>query len=192
MGEFQAGKWLIGLFIYFSIFFVITYVTISAQLDVGVVPDMETDDPGFLSQANLAYQAGGYCTGYVPEAFCSALTLPSRDNNTCIMLSEYGCSWFGTFCSGALSINFCRANMNRTVCEALECEYTNVKDSDSYKYEGDFTQDTKVLATLGAMSGFSPDLGIPSSWNWLFALIFFWIPSIMLLWSIYMSLPVIH
>lgn len=52
-----------------------------------------------------------------------------------------------------------------------------------------------IFDSLGFLTGFgahSVDYGIPSGWVYVFALILFWIPFFMLLWSIYMALPFMH
>lgn len=54
---------------------------------------------------------------------------------------------------------------------------------------GDVLTSISVITSIG--SG-SYQLGMPSSWSWLFSFLFFYIPFFMLLWAIYMALPIIH
>ena len=52
-----------------------------------------------------------------------------------------------------------------------------------------------VLTTLSVITNVgsgSYQLGIDSAWTWLFSFLFFYIPFFMLLWAIYMALPIIH
>lgn len=79
--------------------------------------------------------------------------------------------------------------------------FASTDDPDAQGYTGiNFTQsqgysiDT-VYDTLGVLSGFGAGkvgLGVPVGYVWIFSFIFFYIPLFMLLWSIYMALPVLH
>ena len=49
-----------------------------------------------------------------------------------------------------------------------------------------------TLSILTSVGSGSYDVGIPSGWAWLFSFVFFYIPLFMLLWAVYMAIPIIH
>lgn len=54
---------------------------------------------------------------------------------------------------------------------------------------------SNIIGTLSVLTNIgsgSYSLGVASNWLWLFSFVFFYIPLFMLLWSIYMALPIIH
>lgn len=53
----------------------------------------------------------------------------------------------------------------------------------------------KIGSTFAFMSGISEgntNIGVPSSWRWLFSLIFFWLPLVLFGLGVYFSLPFMH
>jgi len=68
--------------------------------------------------------------------------------------------------------------------------YQNVTiDSGSTANMNTFFESIKFLTGLG---GTSIQLGEPSQFSWIFRFILFYIPLLMLIWSVYMALPIIH
>lgn len=119
MGEFNAGKWIIGLSIYFFLFFLIVTSVISGLDEVGEDrDDLYVTDPGFILDGNQ--------------------TVPGTVTNTDTV------SW------------------------------DNIRDS------------------IGVMTGFNAQIGLPGTYQFIFSFIFFWIPLMMLLWALYMALPFLH
>lgn len=54
---------------------------------------------------------------------------------------------------------------------------------------------SNIVAALSVMTAVNSDnvhIGIPAAWHWLFSFFLFYIPFTMLLWAIYMALPILH
>ena len=54
---------------------------------------------------------------------------------------------------------------------------------------------SNVRSTVGIMTGFtssSSNIGVPGGWMFAFSFVFFYLPAFMLLWAVYMALPIIH
>lgn len=66
MGQFEAGKWIIGLLVYFFIFymFMMTVVASKTQVSGTFDTNVQYTNPGFLSQGQF-YNNEGYCTNPV-------------------------------------------------------------------------------------------------------------------------------
>ena len=123
MGQFNAGTWIVGLLIYFTLFFTIVYCVAAAVPTSGV----SYSDPGY---------------GASPSQSTSITDINSSGS---VSTSTPGMS--------------------------------------------------NVMTTLSIITGVgsgSYQIGMPGGWDWLFSFFMFYLPFFMLLWSIYMALPIIH
>ena len=192
MGEFQSGKWVIGLSIYFFIFFLILYSTINAAAEIGVDHDLSVSDPGF--QTDITPYTSGTCTGNIGllDSFWCTRIPNIQSNETCTLIS--GCSWDGEVCVGSINLVTDCDSYNQTYCELLEpngCVWNEDEDSsvdptDAISPVSGLTESIKFLF------GFNARLGMPGAYQFIISFFFFWIPFMALLWSLYMSLPFLH
>lgn len=201
MGEFSAGRWIVGLSLYFFILFVVVFSAIGMADEYGLdKTDLSVNDPGFNTAYNQYYAQGGQCTGY-PYAYCSSMEL--EDETTCNYFTDYGCSWtngtlFNTnpHCTGYLGWNAeCTNFTMRLQCQLTGCTWTNWTSTGAGQTSGVMDNNfdwSSVKNTIGFLSGFRAGLGIPAGFRWVFSFIFFWIPGFMLIWAIYMALPFLH
>lgn len=76
---------------------------------------------------------------------------------------------------------------------------------DDYEFNGsasgiiDFDRPTTAYSsfktTLSVMTGISSGdvrIGMPKAFRYIFSFIFFWIPIFMMIWSLYMAIPILH
>jgi hypothetical protein len=127
MGDFNSGKWIVGLLMYFTVMFLVVYCVKAGMPDSTTAQNMQYSDPGYGSTIQLNKTIGG---------------VSSTDS-------------VGTSTPGM----------------------------------------SNIMGTLSILTGIgsgSYSIGIPAMWAWLFSFIFFYIPFFMLLWSIYMAIPIIH
>lgn len=193
MADFKAGSWIIGLALYFFIFFLIIYSLVNVGDDMGADLGISVRDPGFQTELN-PYTEGGECaSGWTyGSAFCSWTN--ANSNESCSYIP--GCTWDGTDCTGIPNLlaygGECSPLMNETLCRLLDCPFITYNSetgfSSSYDEENDIST---IKATFGIMTGFEADTGIPSAFNFIFSFIFFWIPFIMFIWAIYMVIPLV-
>lgn len=209
MGEFSSGRWIVGLAIYFFAIFVLIYSTVGASLYYGTdINGVYVNDPGFNSANNNPLAQGGLCDG-TPYGRCASLGADTQEyceafsNLTTPGLFEIGGHWFfpqqdcywdnsTNSCKGTMFALTCDGNFttNQALCEAVDCTWTDFTTSGGVS--GDTFDWGKIKATIGFLSGMSYGIGIPAGWHFLFAFIFVWLPSFMLLWAIYMALPFLH
>ena len=187
MGEFKSGLWIAGLSIYFFLFFLIVTSVISGSAEMGIDPGdiSTTGDPGFESDDNQFSGINSECSGSI-TTYC--IHTNADDNDSCSVLT--GCSWSGTFCVGTHAYT-CEAITNQSYCSLLDCTWTGSRAPTSIDPNEEYDWST-MRDTIGIMTGFRADIGIPSWANWIFSFLFFWIPFLLLVWSIYMALPFLH
>ena len=196
MGQFNSGSWLIGLSLYFAMYwFVVTLILQSASY----YPDMDTSGV-YTSDINilLAEKAGGYCydLDFNPDRInlCSEYT----SEDACNISSPCGCSWDGSDCVGGFLsgclVDEAIVKYNETLCKNINyiwssntSGYADASVSSSgYNWKN-------VLDTFLAMGGFSGGIGVPAGiWTPFIYMILFWIPLIMFIWALYMAIPFIH
>jgi len=194
MVEFAAGKWIIGLLIYFFGFYLVVWSAVGTSLELDVSTGVNPiKDPGFQTVAD-PFDTGGVCSG-TPKFGCGHLT----DNVSC----EYirGCNWniASSICYGnvgdpetGLALSICRPSINQTYCTLSGCAWTTYTSYGDESYSvNSVVSNSPVKTTVAIMSGFAADIGIPGWVRFIYAFIFFWLPFIMLTWSIFVSIPFI-
>jgi len=191
MGQFESGKWIIGTILYFFAFFILMMGVTNAAVNYNIsTANINYKDPGFYNSNNDPLKQGGLCSGDI-NFFCGTLALV--DNVSC---EAVGCQWDTTnlFCYGIAATSECGVISNSTFCGLLGCTWTSyieggqpavVNPSESFDWSG-------VRNTIGVMTGFTANIGMPAAWAFLFSFIFFWIPFFILLWASYMALPWVH
>ena len=201
MGQFNSGLWIIGIILYYFIFFLLTFSAVSAFNHYGIdASGISANDPGFQTASNDPMSQGGECIGAIPLT-CGGMN--ADDNTTCSMIN--GCTWDATDlrCEGFHQEGACdtpnplspnNGPRNESFCNILGCHWSSYSTSGSpATVDPDDTFDwSSVKNTIGVMSGFSADIGIPSAFQWIFSFIFFWVPFFALLWAVYMALPFVH
>lgn len=192
MGEFKSGLWIIGLSLYFFCFFLIVFSTVNAAAkfeDVDV-SGISYNDPGFYTAANDPLSQGGRCRGS-GHRYCAKA---AGDNFSCESIP--GCQWLATFCSGLVidSRGYDCVDVNDTLCELVGCTLTDFSAGGvpaSIDPTAKFDWST-VKNTIGIMTGFSANIGMPGAFVFIYSFLFFWIELFALLWAIYMALPFLH
>jgi len=222
MGEFESGKWIIGLLIYFFIFFLImvSVVNMVHHYNYAINQNINYTNPGFLDKNN--FFSNERCEG-TSKSMNFAGTIKCKklidvDNETCGVNSTdgiQGCTWENE--SNILGIwyraSFCGGNVNKTyynitssrrqfceeatgiqteaLCEIFGCTWVNESLMAELSVTNGEQQVVTLWSTVKYMVSFRADIGL-GQWNFIFIFIFFYIPFIMLLFAIYMALPVIH
>ena len=195
MGQFESGRWVLGLSLYFFGFFIIMISIISSANELDIEHDASVADIGFQSELNP--YTDGVCTGtlsYFDLLFCD---LDGTDTNE--SCSIIGCDWDGTDCTGSVNSTLipspsCVLITNRTICEVLEedgCRWID-RDEEDYIDPNSGYSNGGFVNTIKFLFGFDANIGIPRTYQFIISFIFFWIPFTALLWSIYMSLPFLH
>lgn len=193
MGEFHAGRWIVGLLLYFFAFFLIVYSFVNAAPTYDLdTTGISVSDPGFSSSLNQPFAQQGECKGR-PFYFCSS---PGFDNETqCNQFS--GCYWddgffSGPSCHGVAEFS-CSDISNETTCLVWDCTWSDFTNIGNGQVRPDSGFDwSAVKDTMLIMSGFDASIGVPASVAFITGFLFFWLPFFMLLWSIYMALPFLH
>ena len=218
MGEFESGKWIIGITIYFFIFFLLVSSTVNAKIAIAGNDDLRVtyNDPGFLNKTWS--DNGGVCTGkgdavnFLNNIWCNRLDIEEWDKLTCD--SVEGCSWnnasdfFGYFakppiCEGLVNKTFYDINtvgkgycdspglQNETICELFKCSWMNSQEIAQSQISIDSRSSVTIWESIKYVALFRPELGLGKA-TFIISFIFFWIPTIMLLFAIYMALPFLH
>lgn len=79
---------------------------------------------------------------------------------------------------------------NERLCNTFKCDWINQSELAQMTFS-QTNSATSIWQTVGYVVTFRADIGL-LGYSWIFSFIFFWIPFIMFIWSIYMALPVIH
>jgi hypothetical protein len=213
MGQFESGKWLIGLFLYFVIFFLIV-LSISNIKAWAYHPDPNVviEDPGFYRLGGY-YAYGGKCDkpadldiALIPYGAISCRDLV-LNNMTCGNID--GCawqndSWFtGDYCYGNVNRTYyainsfvpCNATglQSQELCKIFKCSWTNSSELYTQSISPLESQNTFSMfwETAKIMLGFHTDIGL-TQFNWLFVLMFTYLPLLMMFYALYMALPFLH
>lgn len=193
MGEFEAGKWILGLSIYFFMFFlVVTAVTLGGA-EMGIdTSSVSVNDPGFYNLQNQFQNIGtGTCSG-LPYGFVHCSYIKSASVEVCSAIP--GCSYNASMdkCQGTHNISSCyELDNNQTQCGVLGCTWTN--RTFPSQVSQDSSLDWSVIRnSIGVMAGFNANLGMPGQYQFIMSFFLFWLPFTALLWAIYMALPFVH
>lgn len=189
MGEFRAGTWLIGLFLYFFLFTVIVYAGVEASRDYG----LDTSNYQTYGQNYMQVDTENECSGIV-SPYCGAM-LGADVNESCEYIA--GCDYSFVsganlfFCGGTHNITDCSTVTDVDTCLILGCTYTGndvptkVDPNNEYDY-------SVVKETFDTMFGFNAFFGLPEQISWIFRILFIVIPMLILTWALYMAIPFIH
>lgn len=212
MGKFESGKWIVGLLIYFFVFFLIM-TSVAGMLSYYDIPNQHLthNDPGFMAKNNFYSSAkcegSGEAMNFLGTIQCSSLKLDIHDVDGCTGIS--GCTWMNSSIFGEVG---CIGNVNKTaynitgwtsgycespylqtqeLCILYRCPWINesLVASSSVDFSG--KQIVTIWSTVKYIVTFQADIGL-GVWNFIFIFIFFYIPFIMFLFAIYMALPFLH
>lgn len=195
MGQFSSGSWIIGLGLYFFIMFVFVFSVVNASNELGIQTNAYARDPGFQTIQNDPTQQGNACSG-TPLYLCEEIA-DGQVGSQSLCESFAGCTWQNatSICTGIIT-ETCKEQTDKGRCNALWCTWTDYTSTGAASTSQIQSFDwSAVKDTIGFLSGFGGDgisLGIPGTFRWIFAFLFFWIPGFALLWSIYMAIPLIH
>lgn len=205
MGQFESGKWIVAISLYFFVLFLCVYCIVSAANEEGIdTGTLYFNDPGFVSTGNDPSSVTGTCQGtnipqcsntFASDASCEQIPGCTWMNSTMVC---YG--WHGISCSdiesnaSLIPVNFTKQEF----CQMLRCTYLDatglevpivtVDPNEQYSM-GSVSQTIAVITGIGYNSA---NLGMPASWAFVGQFLIFWIPFFMLLWAIYMALPFVH
>lgn len=194
MGEFSAGRWAVGLLLYFFFAFLGIFALVNALVVTGADQGgITVRDPGFSSPDNIPFAQGGTCAGR-GYFFCSSIGI---DNET-VCGQFAGCYWSeGIFtephCAGVYD-TVCEDITNESICAVSGCTWTDFTSnigSGTISSGGSFDW-SAVKNTFLIMTGFDATLGLPPTIAFVGAFLFFYLPFFMLLWCLYMALPFLH
>lgn len=177
---------------------------------------IELNDPGFQTHGN-EYLAADGCTGkgkamtVFGNIPCNRLDV-GNDEDTCNTVE--GCQWqnrtaffnltvFEAECElsvnlshysleGTSKSNYCETFTNESYCDIFECVWADYNTLATDQVN--LIETGKVVTiweTVKFMAGFQVDLNL-GTFNFLFVFLFFYLPFVMLIWSMYMALPFFH
>lgn len=163
---------------------------------------------------------GGRSMNFLQNIQCNQLALDNEDYNGCNNVT--GCTWqnrssfFGLFvsdpeCTGIVDkttynitggLNtYCESSGLQSVenCTLFKCDWvdfsslpTNTKGASLSGNEPlSLSTTTNIWNTIKFMASFRTDIGL-GNFNFIFSLLFFWIPTVMLLLAIYFMIPFFH
>ena len=197
MGEFNAGTWIVGLCLYFFVFFIVVFSMVNALAETGEYNSgISVHDPGFSSSSNIPFAQSGVCKGR-PHYLCSSFGSINGIDNATACNSYQGCYWGANVfkddsCKGVF-IGSCDDYTNGTICSVVGCTWSDFTGLGATSNNLAVTFDWGVVKdTVGFMTGFDANLGAPSWLQFIISFPLFWLPFFMLLWSIYMALPFLH
>jgi len=221
MGEFNAGKWLLGLTMYFFVFFLVVTAINSGGSKISDDFISNSSVTGYAPPTINPFGLDAECTGILTTSFIKCVEPDYLDtNDTCSVIPN--CTWvngfFSPYCSGDIdleAVGFVKEGWlwYGSSCEPLfNSSNENISDSSLCESFSDFgcefvvydnfgvqsinplsSQSTGgIIKTIKYMFTFDADIGINSNYKYIFAFIFTWIPFFMLLWALYMALPFIH
>lgn len=196
MGQFSAGRWVVGLVLYFIMFFAVVFTFSNGAQSMGrPITGVAVADPGFSTPSNQPFAQQNTCSG-TPYYFCSSTKI---DNDT-LCNGIPGCYFnfnpiFQTtpYCAGVIT-TACERFVNQGNCTLVGCtwtDFTSPQGSGTVAITTTFDW-SAVKNTILIMSGFQATIGIPLIALFIVNVFLFWIPFFMLLWSLYMALPFIN
>jgi len=220
MGQFEAGKWIIGIVVYYFFLFIILSMTSSMIREIGVHDRMlNYTDVGFFNKSNEFFNnPDGICRGrgnsmnFLENILCNQLEV-FEDENTCNNVS--GCSWvnetdlFGIAvspagCSGVVNKsaynisggirNYCSSPglQDQGTCEMFKCPWIDRQQLAEEQADSINSNNLNTFwDSIKFIVTFRANFGL-GSYNWLISFLLFYIPMLMLLWCIYMALPFLH
>lgn len=190
MGEFNAGKWIIGLCVYFFVFFVVVMGVINGLTSMGEsTGGLSVNDPGFETASNQFTNLGNGCTGLPSGPTCDFIVGATPD--VCALVP--GCSYNATYevCQGDHNVTACGSVADDAACVVLGCTLVTGTFPSQTSNSDDFDWST-IRDSLGLMTGFSANVALPGGFQFMFSFVFFYLPFFALLWAVYMALPFIH
>jgi hypothetical protein len=202
LGDFSAGRWIVGLAIYFFAVFIVCFASVGASEYYGIDNQgVYANDPGFMNSQNIPYAQNGFCEG-IPYGLCRYLEADNEItcltfanfNSSVLFIDQPGCYWDtnASMCYGTMFAANCESNFssNAQLCTMAGCTWTNFTSASGVV--GETFDWGKIKDSIGFMFGFSFGVGIPAGWHFIFSFIFVWLPFFMMLWAVYMAVPFLH
>lgn len=221
MGQFESGKWIIILSIYFFIFIILSSA-LETGLNYYMAENKRIDYYNSFDNSTYFFENEiGLCTGkgsamnLLNNIDCGKLDIDDYDNDTCEYIS--GCEWHNVSDIFGITVRKagCRGNVNKShynitadndyycestslnyqeICEVFTCSWFNNTDftaSTSNINNNPMSGFNSIMRTLGSLFTFQYDFNM-GTYNIILSFILFWIPFLMLLFAIYMALPILH
>jgi hypothetical protein len=207
MGKFSSGPWIIGLAVYFTVFFLITYCIFMIAASY---PDIDTAG---VNIHNVIPVVPTDATGYCAYSAASKQPIICGDNTqtSCYLHNITGQCYYNETSSKCepyyqiISFMNCDSALvkyNQTLCQGIEsgglgggkpCQWTDTSSYVSSSVENTGSYDwSAVLLTVITMAGFGGSIGVPSAYSFIVSFFIFWIPFFAFLWAVYMALPWVH
>lgn len=214
MGSSKAGTWIIGILIYYVLFFLILTLIVNGKTEMlgSSDPNIRYTDPGFVDRYKPNSQA---CVGvgdvnyFAGTILCS--NLDGLNNVTCPKIKD--CEWknatsifditiirsgceneVNTTYYGITGSDYCKASglQNRDMCRTFKCNWVNTSDISSQQQDT-ITKNSmaSIFEVIGWVLVFDVNLGL-GSFTWIFSILFFYVEFVCLLIAIYYSIPFIH
>jgi len=220
MGESKSMVVILGILVYFILFFLIVQGSLNSARYYGVDDgSISINDPGFQEKFQAFDETGGICrgggrTGVIGNfnrVLCHRLDV-FEDEDTCNDIP--GCTWanetslFGfairpARCEGKVNTSEININATRsTYCEnspalqeSINCSIFQCNWVNQTQLAEEFIEDqqsfTNVWQTVKFVAFFRAELGM-GGFTWIFSMIFFWLPLVALILAIYFALPFLH
>lgn len=217
MGEFKSGGWIVGLLIYFFLFFLLLQSAINARAEYvnSDTSRIYINDPGFQDKGNSLFnteRCGGKGTAMTVLGGIPCKNLDVDDEITCNSFN--GCTWSNETslfnitvkdagCRGYINLShydlnyktrstYCSNLDNESLCEAFRCVWLN---QTTLAQQQIYLEDSGKIATfwetIKFVATFRADIGL-GIFTFVFSFLFFYVPLVMMIWAIYMALPFLH
>lgn len=174
------------------------------------------NEPGFIERGQSLY-ATAICGGkgkamtILGNIPCKELDV-NEDENTCNSITD--CTWQNetnlfnvtirsAFCSGYVNLThyslndttrstYCYELNNESSCDVFRCVWLNQTTLAEQQVDLDDTGKlVTIWETIKFMASFRADIGL-GTFSFIFSFLFFYVPLVMLVWALYMAIPILH
>jgi len=221
MADDKSAKWIILIILYFFVMFAVTWWFIASVNIVGVTDtnDIHIRDPGFMGSTEKycddpfinpsehTYFFGGVkCSGLdIDNAYdCNQITGCGWENSSTelfwfINIGKTGCfgevnnSFMGYFPDLTNQENYCQGSYfnDQIKCEQFGCTWHEIDRSLENEINA---RNVNVFSMLGFVVGINSndfDIGIPDIIAWIYRIIFFYVPFLMLILILLTYIPTV-
>lgn len=208
MGDSKPMQWIVGIVIYFTVYFLVTLACYSIKAEVYAIDPIVNFNASNFYEISKYVDAGGKCdvpsrigsfTSLLPSAAISCHGL-AVNNLTCGEV--IGCNWvndsffLGDYCHGTVNRTYygftdrvpCAQIADRDMCAVFLCTWFNTTDLYNTVYDVGAGSTSSFFGTafsvLKFMIGWKPIFGF-RTFGWLWAFFFTFIPFLLLVFAIY-------
>lgn len=219
IAKINAAIWIIVILIYYTVIFLLLTAFVNSQAAVtnSLSPNADLNNPGFDLKGNIFTQ-DGYCSGkgeamtLTKEIFCKKLDIDKDDIASCNNVS--GCAWSNVTDLFGITITpqGCYSDVNKSfygindsfdrksaycgspglqaeeICETFLCNWYNASTQFNQISASSTNSMATVWDTISWITTFQFDIGW-GEFNWIFSLIAFYIPMLILIIALMFMLP---